>query len=693
MFLNDTFVIMKFDWITSETLPPKWKMRSCNDRSYFLSPSFKQYSSRVAALVDMIKKNEDEADIKDMRDKISFEGWKTNEFLPKNWFFKSYIWKNRENIVSFISREGERFESFKKALVFMKQTHDYCKSDIVNMLKLMKMESVKLRRKKYSWKEAESLPEGWKQRPSTNKTSETLNSPDGSQFRSVVSALQNMVRNNSSLDHIEMMKDKLMKDGWTTNDLMPEGWIYKKIWEGKNEVGKVIYTHHWIADDGRLFKSDGAALDYLQSHSVDYSPRDVDNFQEFLNSIYHSSIQSYQWIESDSLPGGWKLRVIGTGREYLLNPEGRTFQTRFSAFLHMVNEEADEKDLEEMRSKLCFEGWNEDSALPKGWLYKLRQGRSRAGNKWKHVYLLSRENKVFETIKSAVKFMKQNRYSRVIAKKCKKFLLESVRNNNSKLIIWNDGNPEIPFGWKTRILADGSKSYLLPNKQQFPSIFAAFKHMVNNEYLLTQVNVVKEYLMYEGWTENDHLPRDWLVKKVADNCYWFIGKYGEFLESATKALEYINVLEDYDDFDKESFKTEFVSKSRPVDEDSATEKIDEPPKVHLKLKLAWQDHPQLPGGWRVRRVMQTSGEKTGSEVDMFLTPDGVSIAGRREAGQFLVDHGHPAEVVEKLWKFSWSNSQHQQSNTGLATANKQHGVVPSSRPVLSSSESDSSDSE
>jgi len=459
------------------------------------------------------------------------------------------------------------------------------------------------------------------------------------------------------------VKDKLIDEGWESSELLPFDWLYKKIWEGYNHRGKLITKHHYLAEDGKLFERAKTALEYLQDNSVDYSQQDIENFQEFRNNLRYESIQSYQWIDSDTIPSGWKMRIVGTAKEYLIDPEGRTFNTRFSALQHMVNDKYEESDIDLVKSKLSYEGWNGNSFLPEGWLYKLHEGRVHKTKKvWRSYRFISRENIVLESIKLAVKFMKQNKYSRAITKNFRKyFKIEKFRNSDSNKIVWNENDPDIPFGWKSRICENGSKKLLSPSNHQFSSLLSAFKHMVNNNFLLSQVNVIKSYLVYEGWSTDDNIPCDWLVKTVADNCYWFIGKYGEFLENAERAVEYIDTMEEYNNFDKENFEKHFgvinnnkeESNTSIVDED---EDDDRNIKVKIKMKLAWMSHPSLPEGWRVRSVMNTSGESSGVEVDMFLTKEGVTISGRRECGQYMTERGYPAEDVEKIWKFSWRSS-------------------------------------
>ena len=688
----------------STTIPPSihlasgWRIQTLQGRSLIVSPENRRFKSRAAAVTEMVRRGCDSDQLYEMLSTLHHEGWRKSELLPDRWFFK--VWEGKDKSKnelmrkwSFLTREGLRLESFKVTMSYMKQSKDYTSEDIVNLMKLKSLETNDLRKKKYQWKSDEtSLPDGWLKRPSTNKEgAETFISPDGIQFRSRVSALKHLSR-AGSLDDVEKMKEKLLKDGWQTSELMPDGWIYKKIWEGKNSIGKLIHTYHYIADDGKMFEGGNTALEYIQAHSVDYSNQDVENFQEFLDKLYEMTIKSYQWLASSTVPDGWKIRVIGTGREYLLSPEGRTYHTRFSAYQHMVGDDCSEQDIRAIKGTLGHEGWHEDSCLPKGWLYKLLQGRIyRTGKIWRSYRFISREHVVLESIKSAILFMKEHNYSRVITKRCKRFWRNQNRNRNSKIIIWNDSDEEIPFGWKSRIKEDGSKMLLLPNKQQFSSLFHAFKHMVNNGYMLSQVNVVKSYLHFEGWQQDKvNLPKDWLVKKMSVNSYWFIGKYGEFLEDSHKTLDYIESMDEYEDFDKENFKKVYIGENNnDINEDDREGKAQKQKVVKIKLKLDWLTHPALPEGWKTRKVVDTRGNGLSTEADIFLSPEGLTISGRKQCGQFLTDHGYPESDVEKLWRFSWNTSSQFTSLPSETHINPKQGAVATTTRPEGFSDSDS----
>ena len=56
------------------------------------------------------------------------------------------------------------------------------------------------------------------------------------------------------MDNIEIMKEKLLHEGWSSSDNLPEGWLFKKFRDGEKYDGEVRYRYQYIADDGKLFE-------------------------------------------------------------------------------------------------------------------------------------------------------------------------------------------------------------------------------------------------------------------------------------------------------------------------------------------------------------------------------------------------------------------------------------------------------
>ena len=207
----------------------------------------------------------------------------------------------------------------------------------------------------------------------------------------------------------------------------------------------------------------------------------------------------------------------------------------------------------------------------------------------------------------------------------------------------------------------------MPDGNQFPSLFSAFQHMVKNDYLLSQINVSRGFLKHEGWEFDNLLPSGWQVKSKGPDSHWYIGRHGEFFENTEKAIDFIGSNSEYtiEDLDNLKEKMEGEKTAKEVEATSSTPKA-----VKMKLKLNWFVHETLPNGWKIRRVLN----KSGTEVDHFLSPTGDTIAGRKGCWEYMTENNFPMEDIEKIWKFSWK--------TASATSPKRKAsdnTIPSSK--------------
>ena len=213
-------------------------MRKTGEREYILSPEGVQYMSRVVSLTDMVKRGCREADIEEMRSKLKYEGETTFSFAI---FF----------ILAFNFRmENQRVSS--KRLVLENVGRRDKETD--------------LRRKTYEWEEGgETLPSGWMKRSGRTQEGqeqERILSPEGEQFRSRFSALQNLVKQEAPRTEIEQMEALLVHEGFQTSNLLPPNWLYKRISESTDSSGR-ISNSAYIADSGELFDSVKSTIEYL----------------------------------------------------------------------------------------------------------------------------------------------------------------------------------------------------------------------------------------------------------------------------------------------------------------------------------------------------------------------------------------------------------------------------------------------
>merc|ERR1719319_270829 len=165
------------------------------------------------------------------------------------------------------------------------------------------------------------------------------------------------------------------QEGWERSELLPQGWMFKVIWEGFVKDKEWTQTVRYLSRESGTFDSMKGVIDYLTSCESDYSESDVQRCKEFLVE-QKAPEKKYNWSDGgDSLPAGWKSRVSeGEAKmEWILSPEGRMYRTRYVAVLDMVKKEYSEERVEEMkRSMEEHEGWERSELLPQGRMYRTR---------------------------------------------------------------------------------------------------------------------------------------------------------------------------------------------------------------------------------------------------------------------------------------------------------------------------------
>ena len=182
------------DWLENETVPAGWKVRTSTGSSgkeYILRPDGQQFPSRINAMMHLIKDGYNDADISAMKEKLEYEGWKYDEFLPDGWMFKivceGFTKEDKwYNTIFYLSRDGEQLESMKHVIDHMEKNEEYSERDIENC-KLF-LETQKSSDKKYDWLPGdETLPRNWKMRFSNTENKwEFYLSPAGKQYRLVL---------------------------------------------------------------------------------------------------------------------------------------------------------------------------------------------------------------------------------------------------------------------------------------------------------------------------------------------------------------------------------------------------------------------------------------------------------------------------------------------------------------------------
>ena len=463
---------VKYEWNDGDnTVPKGWKLRISESEAewqWMLSPDGAQFRSRYTAIQHMMKKNYKKEDIEEMKElMILHEGWQRSELLPENWLYKvksEGFTKEKQwySTIHYFTEDGDTIESFKNVLAKLKEanasaeTLEKCKQFIAEQ------KPVEV---KYEWKDGgESLPKGWKTRVSDSEGEwEWILSPDGKMFRSRVLAAEDMVKRGCSKEQVDEMKEKMAYEGWQKDPHFPEGWLVKK-WEGKTRIrGKLNHDLKFFSREGVRLESFKMVLEAM-SASPDYTIEDEEAVKKFREQWSISQrVTGFEWETcSLTLPEGWKKRR-GKGKmeaEMVLSPGGLQFRSRYNALLSMYKNSEGEKEIAAMRSKLQFEGWETDEFLPSGWLYKRTwEGMITGGSISTNTVYLTREGKVFESVKLAVEFMESlEEYKEKDVEQLKAFQAQMNRVTTKRRDDWKESDT-VPPGWKVTSLLTILKSF------------------------------------------------------------------------------------------------------------------------------------------------------------------------------------------------------------------------------------------
>merc|ERR1719319_104964 len=154
----------------------------------------------------------------------SQEKWRAHELLPEGWIWK---WKGegrdrereaRSTTITFLSREGKMLHSMKAAMEVMMEAEGYGEADLANAKEFLRSVA-RCGEKRHVWLEGESR--------------EYILSPEGISYRSRYVALLDMHRRGHSQEATEVMRAKMEEhEGWERSELLPVGWMYKKVCEG-----------------------------------------------------------------------------------------------------------------------------------------------------------------------------------------------------------------------------------------------------------------------------------------------------------------------------------------------------------------------------------------------------------------------------------------------------------------------------
>ena len=132
-----------------------------------------------------------------------------------------------------------------------------------------------------------------------------------------------------------------------------------------------------------------------------------------------------------------------------------------------------------------------------------------------------------------------------------------------------------------------------PSGEVFSSRRAAFKAMVNSKvYSMGEIEEMRSYLRFEGWRENEDLPRCWMIKDGSDEPQ-LLGAGGEFFENLTEAAEFIRKYEEY--FYQEDLRKFWIFVK------NASERKETDREMESHSEKGWKTDPLIPAGWKIKK--------------------------------------------------------------------------------------------
>ena len=223
-------------------LPEGWKTRQCGSRKYTVSPSGEQFPTRKKALQHMIQSEySEEKDIDTMRLSMLTEGWKTTDYLPRHWLYKTGDGEGRKDVITILAETGEQFNSYLAAIKYMESSLEFDEEDVrkVNELLAEVKGGGMVPAKDQS--ESSLLPPGWRNRTLGRQT--FVVSPEGEQFTNKRKALQAMVRLGAGEGSMGLMRKAMVEeDGWKRSLHLPKHWLFKYSHQDKSTRVDII-TH------------------------------------------------------------------------------------------------------------------------------------------------------------------------------------------------------------------------------------------------------------------------------------------------------------------------------------------------------------------------------------------------------------------------------------------------------------------
>ena len=621
----------------SKYYPDGWSYKRKSRK--LISPSGEMFKSRGAALKAMTNSEEySMGEIEEMRSSLRHERWRESEDLPRCWMIR-----DGNDGPEILGAGGEFFKTLTEAAEFVRKYEEYFYQEdlekfwiFVQNATVKKSGEMGRNTTRYSegWQTDPLLPADWQIKKLNGYGGSNhyfLLSPHGKIFQGKRQALKYIIKENYPNKDVEKFRDSIRSDGYKTLESLPTNWLYKKI----------FMRLYFIDPKGNGFDSKEKVIKILQS-----SP-EFDHIK-FLNSLNSSCTEEMsKWVRDDpTVPEGWKTKEFNLGKvkyRKFISPNGLIFRGARNALRYLIQNSYPESEIMQMRLTLKTEGWEENDALPPGWVFKFykktKSGRSgsfafidKMGNKFKGMddakrYLLKQGD--LSTLSVLENFIDLPKRHKTLIPKKTSTEIKGIDEMNGKA--WTPDISPLPFGWKIRPRSESSAAKYTVLESADGKIFQgkrqALKFLIAQNFPEHDIKLMRLSLKSDGWEEDDSLPPDWMFKREKeDERYSFIDNLGNRFKSREVAKRYIlkngdtSFLSNLEDFKRKRRRC-LILKQKEKEERQTLD-------------------PIVPPGWLIKH------RKDG--MVGLVSPDGTFLIGRIAALKHLVENNYPKEQILAL---------------------------------------------
>ena len=236
----------------------------------FMSPAGQLFGGLASVLKKIFESGDmTEDQMETLRDGLEYEGWSRDITFP-GWWSK----RDEDGDQTFLSPSMRMFfnqSAVKRYIEDQNQEDEHTKKrDLNEDDMLMNLREMKKNREDSENQDDEEqdpfLPQGWrsswaKAGTLTTKTRyQKFTSPAGRTMNSRAVALRTMIQENYPEEDISLMKEGLIKDGWTETRYLPAGWLKRQV------------SYRWIvlSPDFFIIKSDNVQ-EVFEKNNLDMS--------------------------------------------------------------------------------------------------------------------------------------------------------------------------------------------------------------------------------------------------------------------------------------------------------------------------------------------------------------------------------------------------------------------------------------